>query len=176
MRFVRGGGSMKIGAAKFFLFLAVGISLSTAQAWSSRPRFPNDHVDAQESITPVSGDTAPPEDDQQIAQADNNQRDVNFVEGGGMVVTQVLQDESSQNSGLTHQRFVVRLSNGNEMEAVYNLDMCPRVPVNVGDVVAIGGQFIWTNQGGLIHWLHHDPKGLRPDGYVMVNGTYYCKH
>lgn len=110
--------------------------------------------------------------DAQIVQAVNNQKGANFVEGSGMVVTQLLPDD---NSGLRHQKWMVRLSNGKLLQAVYNSDMCPRVPLQVGDVVAMGGQFIWTNQGGLIHWLHHDPRGNRPDGYVMVNGKYYCK-
>ncbi|WP_413944256.1 DUF3465 domain-containing protein [Bdellovibrio sp. HCB-162] len=110
--------------------------------------------------------------DSDIVRAVNEQRRVNFVEGGGMVVTKVLPDD---NNGLKHQKWVVRLSNGKTMQAVYNSDMCPRVPVKVGDVVAMGGMFLWTNTGALLHWLHHDPRGNRPDGYVYVNGKYYCK-
>lgn len=110
--------------------------------------------------------------DSDIVRAVNDQRRVNFVEGGGMVVTKVLPDD---NNGLKHQKWVVRLSNGKTMQAVYNSDMCPRVPVKVGDVVAMGGMFLWTNTGALLHWLHHDPRGNRPDGYVFVNGKYYCK-
>lgn len=110
--------------------------------------------------------------DSDIVRAVNDQRRVNFVEGGGMVVTKVLPDD---NNGLKHQKWVVRLSNGKTMQAVYNSDMCPRVPVQVGDVVAMGGMFLWTNTGALLHWLHHDPRGNRPDGYVFVNGKYYCK-
>jgi hypothetical protein len=60
------------------------------------------------------------------------------------------------------------------MEAVYNLDMCERVPLKVGDIISMGGQFIWTNQGALLHWLHFDPRQNRRDGYVELNGKVYC--
>ncbi len=110
--------------------------------------------------------------DAAIVSAMNSHRRVNFVEGADMEVIQVLPDDTD---GLQHQRWVVRLSNGKTMEAVYNTDMCPHVPVQVGDRVAMGGMFLWTDQGGLLHWLHHDPRGNRPDGYVYLNGTYYCK-
>jgi hypothetical protein len=109
--------------------------------------------------------------DNDLIRAVNDRRRVNFVEGGSMVVTKLLPDDSS---GLRHQKWVVRLSNGQQLQAVYNLDMCPRVSLKVGDRIAMGGQFVWTNQGGLLHWLHRDPRGNRPDGYVFANGKFYC--
>lgn len=110
--------------------------------------------------------------DSQIVAAAERRGRVDFVEGSGMVVTQLLPDD---NSGLRHQKWMVKLSNGQSMQAVYNSDMCPRVPLKVGDVVAMGGQFIYTNEGPMLHWLHFDPKSNRPDGYVEVNGQAYCK-
>ncbi|UYL09696.1 DUF3465 domain-containing protein [Bdellovibrio sp. SKB1291214] len=110
--------------------------------------------------------------DAAIVRAMESHQRVNFVEGADMEVVQVLPDDTNGNQ---HQKWVVRLSNGKTMQAVYNSDMCPRVPVEIGDRVAMGGMFLWTNQGGLLHWLHHDPRGNRPDGYVMINGVYYCK-
>lgn len=112
-------------------------------------------------------------DDSQLVRAVDNQKRVNFVEASNMTVVKILPDDTS---GLEHQKWIVQLSNGKLVEAVYNTDMCPHVPLQVGDVVAMGGMFIWTEQGPMIHWLHHDPRGNRPDGYVMVNGTYYCKN
>lgn len=109
--------------------------------------------------------------DSKIVAAVTNRRRVDFVEGGGMVVVKLLPDDRN---GLEHQKWVVRLSNGETMQAVYNLDMCEYVPLKVGDVVSMGGQFIWTNQGALLHWLHYDPRQNRPDGYVEVNGKVYC--
>lgn len=110
--------------------------------------------------------------DSDIIRAVNDQRRVDFVEGGNMVVQKILPDDRN---GLRHQKWVVRLSNGKQMDAVYNLDMCPRVKIKEGDKIAMGGQFIWTNKGALLHWLHHDPRGNRPDGFVYANGQFYCK-
>lgn len=165
-----------------FVVLAATLTFTTAEAkrltnkeiydprdrnegFRDKHNYPNDR---QENVV----NSNPNASDSQIVQAVNNQRRVNFVEGSGMVVVKVLPDDTS---GLQHQKWMVRLSNGKLLQAVYNSDMCPRVPVREGDVVAMGGMFIWTNQGGLIHWLHHDPRGNRPDGYVMLNGKYYCK-
>lgn len=110
--------------------------------------------------------------DADVIRAVNGRKRLNFVEGSGMVVTKVLPDDTK---GLAHQKFQVRLTNGVEIQAVYNLDMCPRVPVKVGDTVSIGGMFLWLGKHGMIHWLHHDPKGKRPAGYVELNGKFYCK-
>ncbi|RYZ84614.1 MAG: DUF3465 domain-containing protein [Proteobacteria bacterium] len=110
--------------------------------------------------------------DSQIVAAVEARRRTNFVEGGGMVVTELLPDD---NNGLKHQKWMVRLSNGAQMQAVYNSDMCPRVPIKVGDIVSMGGQFIYSNEGPMLHWLHYDPRRERPDGYVEINGTSYCR-
>lgn len=125
----------------------------------------------QQEDDSVQPGTAGATDDAQIVAAVQSKRRLNFVEGSGMVVVKLLPDDTN---GLEHQKWVVRLSNGAEMQAVYNTDMCERVPLKVGDTVAMGGQFIWTNQGALLHWLHFDPKQHRPDGYVELNGKVYC--
>ncbi len=110
--------------------------------------------------------------DYEILKAMNNRKQVNFVEGSSLEVIKILPDDTN---GLEHQKWTVKLSDGRTMQAIYNLDMCERVPLKVGDTVSMGGQFIWTNQGGILHWLHHDPKGNRPDGYVELNGKFFCK-
>lgn len=115
-----------------------------------------------------------PANDADIVRAVESRRHANYVQGGGMVVSEILPDD---NKGLRHQKFVVQLSNGSKMLAVYNLDMqgCRPVPVQKGDTVAMGGEFKWTQQGALLHWLHYDPSGRRPDGYVQHDGVDYCR-
>lgn len=125
----------------------------------------DNYDNSDDSGSPGSGEDA------EIVKAVEKRRRVDFVEGRGMVVTKLLPDDRN---GLEHQKWMVRLSNGTSMQAVYNLDMCERVPLKVGDVVSMGGQFVWTNQGALLHWLHYDPRQNRPDGYVEVNGKVYC--
>ena len=94
-----------------------------------------------------------------------------FVQAGGLVVVKLLPD---QRINQPHQRFVVELSDGKLVTAIYNLAMCPRVPVAVGDVVTLAGDFIWSQQRPIIHWLHHDPEGKRPAGFVELKGRRYC--
>lgn len=113
--------------------------------------------------------TAP---DFQIARYADARKNADYVQGRGMTVVQLLPDD---NQGRPHQKFVVRLSTGQMIVAISNLDMCPHVPVQVGDLVGLGGQFIWTKDGGIIHWLHHDPRGNRPDGYIEHRGQTYCR-
>lgn len=107
-----------------------------------------------------------------IVRAIDAKRSVNFLEGQEMKVVQILPDDTS---GAEHQKFIVEIKDGYKLLLVYNLDMCERVPVQVGDRVGAGGMFIWTDRGGLLHWLHRDPRKNRPDGYVELNGKQYCK-
>lgn len=165
---------MKIWIKAVIYILAFGVVFSqmdSAEAGrfdSQKNRHPKRGIDGIKYLTGVESEAS----DYELVQAVNNRRSENFVEGGSLLVVKILPDDSH---GLEHQKWVVRLSNGETMQAVYNLGMCPRVPVRVGDVISMGGQFIWTNKGGLLHWLHHDPRGRRPDGYVFVNGQFYCK-
>lgn len=109
--------------------------------------------------------------DRELVEAVQNQRRVNFVAASGLLVIQLLADDTK---GREHQKWIVQLSNGKRIQAVYNSDICPRVPLREGDIIDMAGEFIWTGQGGLLHWLHHDPHGNRPDGYVILDGTSYC--
>ncbi|MDG0816825.1 DUF3465 domain-containing protein [Bdellovibrio svalbardensis] len=111
-------------------------------------------------------------DDSALIRAIHDDRGVNYIEAGQMVVEEILPDD---NQGLPHQKWLVRLSDNSSVELVYNSDMGDRVPLQVGEVMSAGGQLIMAQQGPLLHWLHSDPKQHRPDGYVYVNGTYYGK-
>lgn len=143
-----------------------------SNASQQTPSYQDRNSDSQKNNQTSSQAVDEKSSDSDIIRAMSDQRRVNFVEGGSMVVTKLLPDDTN---GLEHQKWVVKLTNGKTMQAVYNLDMCPRVQLKVGDTIAMAGQFVWTNSGGLLHWLHKDPRGNRPDGYVYVNGRYYCK-
>ena len=108
--------------------------------------------------------------DSDLVRAVSGRRDVNFVEASQVVVVRLLSDDTQ---GLPHQRWYVRLSDGSEVFCVYNLDMGGRIPLKVGSSIGLGGQFKFTNQGPLMHWLHSDPQHRRPDGYVEVDGHRY---
>lgn len=109
-------------------------------------------------------------DDRSLVEAVRSRRNVYYVEAGKLKVTQLLPDDRQ---GRPHQKWVTRLSDGSEITIIYNSDMGERVPVNVGREFGVGGEFIWTKQGGIVHWVHEDPKKKRPDGYVYVDGIVY---
>lgn len=110
------------------------------------------------------------QDDSALVAAMNSHQNVFYVEGNNLVVTKILPDDTT---GLPHQKWQARLSNGSTITVVYNSDMGVRVPIQVGEKFGVGGQYIQTGNGGLIHWLHDDPRHNRPDGYVYLNGVIY---
>jgi hypothetical protein len=118
----------------------------------------------------TSGDQSLPAGQRALAAAIQSRRGVNFIEVQDAKVIDVLPDDLV---GSQHQKWVVELENGATILSVFNLDICERVPLKIGDRVSMGGQFIWDKGGGLIHWIHKDPRGNRPDGYVELNGVRY---
>lgn len=108
--------------------------------------------------------------DADLVRAVQDRRYVSFVTASQVTVSKVMEDDTL---GKPHQRWYVRLSSGDEVFCVYNLDMGKRVPLKLGDVISMGGEFKWTSRGALLHWLHHDPRNNRPDGFVEVGGTRY---
>ncbi len=92
------------------------------------------------------------------------------VEGVG-VVTRILSDD---NEGSRHQRFIVRVADGQTVLIQHNIDLAPRVVnLEVGDTVNFFGEYVWNEQGGLIHWTHHDPAGQHVAGWVKHNDRTY---
>lgn len=92
------------------------------------------------------------------------------AEGSG-VVTRVLSDD---NDGSRHQRFILRLSSGQTLLVAHNIDLAARVAnIQVGDTVEFNGEFETNPQGGVIHWTHHDPRGIHVDGWLRHKGRTY---
>jgi len=92
------------------------------------------------------------------------------VQGRG-VVARVLSDD---NVGSRHQRFILELASGQTVLVAHNIDLAPRVPsLRAGDVVEFYGEFEWNEQGGVVHWTHHDPNGRHPDGWLKAGGRTY---
>jgi hypothetical protein len=51
--------------------------------------------------------------------------------------------------------------------------MAERVPVKAGEWVEIRGRYEWNHRGGVLHWTHHDPKGLQAGGWIRLAGRSY---
>lgn len=92
------------------------------------------------------------------------------VQGRGTVV-RVLKDDTD---GGRHQRFIVRLESGQTLLIAQSIDVAPRVEgLQSGDIVEFRGVYEWSEQGGVIHWTHHDPDGLHAPGWIRYKGRTY---
>lgn len=92
------------------------------------------------------------------------------VEGAGRVERLLADDEQ----GSRHQRFILRLASGQTVLVAHNIDVAPRIAdLRVGDVVAFRGVYEWSQQGGTVHWTHHDPSGDHVSGWLRHGGAVY---
>jgi hypothetical protein len=108
--------------------------------------------------------------DETIARAFQEQRNGLQVEGAG-IVRRVLADD---NDGSRHQRFILQLGSGQTLLIAHNIDVAPRVPgIREGDSVRFFGEYEWNDQGGVIHWTHHDPDGRHVAGWLEHGGRRY---
>jgi hypothetical protein len=110
------------------------------------------------------------ESEDQIAAAFQNQQSNLQIKGEGLV-HKILPDDTN---GTQHQRFILKLSNGQTLLIAHNIDLATRISdLNVGDTVEFYGEYEWNEKGGVIHWTHHDPSGRHADGWLKHNGQTY---
>lgn len=107
--------------------------------------------------------------DQAILDAFADGRSDVLVEGSA-IVERTLPDD---NEGSRHQRFILRLEEGHTVLVAHNIDISPKIPLQKGDWVDFRGEYEWTEQGGVVHWTHHDPKGKHLDGWIFHDGEFY---
>jgi Protein of unknown function (DUF3465) len=113
---------------------------------------------------------ARPDDDDPISRAFATRASDIQVEGEGTVI-RVLPDDLD---GSRHQRFIVQLASEQTLLISHNIDVAPRIDgLKVGDSVRFNGEYVWNEQGGVIHWTHHDPRGRHVAGWVIHNGKTY---
>jgi Protein of unknown function (DUF3465) len=86
-------------------------------------------------------------------------------------VSRILSDDRE---GSRHQRFVLTLDDGATLLVAHNIDLAPRVPLEVGDRARVRGRYEWNERGGVVHWTHHDPSGSRrAAGWIEHRGKVY---
>ncbi len=90
--------------------------------------------------------------------------------GADGLVDRVLKDDRK---GSRHQRFVVELVSGHTVLVAHNIDLAERVPLKAGDRVEVYGEYEWSDQGGVLHWTHHDPQRRRKGGWIRHRGVEY---
>jgi hypothetical protein len=84
-------------------------------------------------------------------------------------VTMVLPD--SNGPAGPHEDFDISVD-GHIVEIDHNLTLAPRVPVAIGDVVAIHGQFEPDPGNPVIHYTHHATDS-HPGGWIKLDGHKY---
>jgi len=109
-------------------------------------------------------------DDETIQAAFERKRNDVQVSGAGTVIKTLADD----NEGSRHQRFILQLDSGLTLLFAHNIDLAPRVAnLKQGDRLAFYGEYEWSDQGGVIHWTHHDPQGRHPNGWLKHAGKTY---
>ena len=140
---------------KLWIILALGLALYGL--YESNPSFIKSFTEQSSA------------EDQLLSAYENRQSNLP-VEGSGVVV-KILPDDLQ---GSRHQRFILRLSSGQTVLIVHNIDLAPRVPaLREGDRVEFRGEYEWNSKGGVIHWTHHDPNGRHVPGWLKYNGKTY---
>ncbi|KPN71028.1 DUF3465 domain-containing protein [Neisseria sp. 83E34] len=108
--------------------------------------------------------------EQLLQQAYQNRQSNLQIEGSG-TVKKTLPDD---NKGSRHQRFILELSSGQTLLVAHNIDLAPKIKgLKKGDTVGFYGEYEWSEQGGVIHWTHHDPAKRHPDGWLKHQGIIY---
>lgn len=128
------------------------------------------HPQGQQAQPQVADATALPDSAETIATAFRNRQSNLQVEGRGLVV-KTLKDD---NDGHRHQRFILRLANGHTLLVAHNIELAERInDLQAGDTVAFYGEYEWNPKGGVLHWTHHDPRNTHPHGWLKHHGNTY---
>jgi len=119
---------------------------------------------------PTSSTLDPGTTDARLWQLFQSQTSNVQVQGVG-TVSRLLSDD---NDGARHQRFILTLDSGQTLLIAHNIDLAPRLNgLAVGDRVGFNGEYIYSDQGGTVHWTHHDPAGTHVAGWLDWNGHRY---
>lgn len=95
--------------------------------------------------------------------------DRTWIKGEGTII-KVLPDDTNPPR---HQRILIKIDDNRTLLIAHNIDLAPRVEApQKGDSISFYGEYIDNDQGGLIHWTHHNPDGGR-GGYLLHNSYRY---
>ena len=109
-------------------------------------------------------------DDEKIQQAFQQQKSDIQVQSSGRVQA-ILRDD---NNGSRHQKFILQLANGQTVLVAHNIDLSPRLDdLEKGEIVQFYGEYEYSDQGGVIHWTHHDPQKSHANGWLKYKGRTY---
>src|SRR5512135_3693232 len=120
---------------------------------------------------PAASPIAPAADNAAIARAFADHRSNVEVTADGLV-ERLLSDETSETG--VHQRFILTLRGSTQTLLITNnVSIGKRVPVAAGDSLLVHGEYVWNDQGGLVHFTHHDPERSHEGGWIERQGVRY---
>ena len=133
--------------------------------------FKNFNVEAvSSSLLPKPAVIPTSKSNNDILAAFKNQSSDVQVRGKG-VVSRLLRDD---NEGSRHQKFILKLTNGQTVLVSHNIDLAPRISdLKKGDNIEYYGEYEWNEKGGVLHWTHDDPAGRHEDGWLKHKGKIY---
>lgn len=119
----------------------------------------------------LTAKSPPPKDFATILwDAFENQKSDIQIRGEGVVIRQLSDDLVVPR----HQRFIIRINPKQTLLVSHNIDIANRVPnLQIDSTIEFYGEYIWNEEGGVIHWTHHDPEGGHTDGWLKYAGTTY---
>lgn len=136
----------------------------TTLPWSKSPRSDENRTNSEADRPSAGGGTA------RVMDAFREERSGFMVDVQGQV-KRLLRDDLE---GSRHQVFILELENSRHTVKVsHNIDLAPRIPLKEGDTVLLRGQYEFNDQGGVLHWTHHDPAGRRSGGFIDHRGQRY---
>lgn len=92
------------------------------------------------------------------------------VYGNGTVIAMLPDDLS----GSRHQKFIIELNSNQTLLVTHNIDLASRInDLSLGDRIEFFGEYEWNNEGGVIHWTHHDPDEVHVNGWILHNNVIY---
>ena len=100
---------------------------------------------------------------------DNKESNVQVRQTGKIL--KILRDDDHSPK---HQRFIVQLDSGLKLLVAHNIELAPRVQdIAEGSGITFFGEYEWNDKGGVVHWTHHDPRGLHPNGWLVYKDHKY---
>ncbi len=158
-RLRRSTRSRRARVATIFAVAAIAFAFACAPDASSA---------AATSSTVAVSTTHELDESQLLAAVRDRARD-RWIEASARVVA-LLPDDVE---GDRHQRFLLKLGDGSTVLVAHNIDLAAHVPVEKGDTVALRGEYVWNEKGGVVHWTHRDPRNPGGGGWIRVRGETY---
>lgn len=164
--FTHGSSAQRV---KWFKIGLAGGDMHACDTFSRFDTQAPERVDLQRATPAATTSPAGPPSSSILDVYENRRSDVQVLGSG--TVARILPDD---NRDSRHQKFILRLPNGQTLLVAHNIDLAPRiVGLKTGDQVEFYGEYEWNEQGGILHWTHDDPDGSHEGGWLKHEGTTY---